>query len=88
VKPASADKKYRSISEVLFRNSLLSDMFKKVDMMSMKAAIEVRVPLMQEQLVNTGINLPDQYKIKDRRGKQTLRYILKKELPSSIVDSP
>jgi asparagine synthase (glutamine-hydrolysing) len=88
VKPASADKKYRSISEVLFRNSLLSDMFKKVDMMSMKAAIEVRVPLMQEQLVNTGINLPDQYKIKDRRGKQTLRYILKKELPASIVDSP
>lgn len=82
------EKKYRSISQVLFRNSLLGDMFKKVDMMSMKAAIEVRVPLMQEALVRTGLNLPDAVKIQDRKGKQVLRHILKKKLPARIVDSP
>jgi asparagine synthase (glutamine-hydrolysing) len=82
------EKKYRSISQVLFRNSLLGDMFKKVDMMSMKAAIEVRVPLMQESLVKAGLNLPDAVKIQDRKGKQVLRHILKKKLPARIVDSP
>lgn len=83
-----SEKKYRNISRVLFRNSLLGDMFKKVDMMSMKAAIEVRVPLMQESLVKTGLNLPDEVKIQDRKGKQVLRHILKKKLPARIVDSP
>jgi asparagine synthase (glutamine-hydrolysing) len=81
-------KQYFSISHVLFRNSLPGDMFKKVDMMSMKAGIEVRVPFMQEALVKNGINLKDKEKIKGRKGKQVLRDILKKKLPAKIVDAP
>jgi asparagine synthase (glutamine-hydrolysing) len=81
-------KKLCRISQVLFRNSLLGDMFKKVDMMSMKAALEVRVPLMQEALVKAGLNLPDVVKIHDGKGKRVLRHILKKKLPARIVDAP
>jgi asparagine synthetase B (glutamine-hydrolysing) len=75
-----------SISKILFQLSLPSDMFKKVDMMSMLAGIEVRVPLLHEPLTTFALSLPESYKLKGKKGKYILRELLKKKLPSEIVD--
>ena len=64
-----------------FDVSLPSDMLRKVDMMSMRAGIEVRVPMLDEELVALALSTaaPDQ----DRRthGKLVLRDVAAKWLP-------
>jgi asparagine synthase (glutamine-hydrolysing) len=73
------------ISKVLFKSSLPSDMFKKVDMMSMLAAIEVRVPLLDEKLVEYALALPEAFKWKNNKGKILLRDLLSATLPEEIT---
>jgi asparagine synthase (glutamine-hydrolysing) len=80
------DDKALNISKMLFRSSLPSDMFKKVDMMSMLAGIEVRVPLLDEDLASFALCLPEGFKIKKRKGKYILRELLKEKLPDYIVN--
>ena len=45
----------RRMTETLFAVGLPSDMLRKVDMMSMRASIEVRVPLLDEDVVALGL---------------------------------
>lgn len=77
---------YQKITKVLFKTSLTGDMLKKVDMMSMLAKIEVRVPLLHEHYVNYAITVPSSFKMKDRKGKWALRQLLKRALPEDIVE--
>ena len=74
-----------NISKLLFKSSLPSDMLKKVDMMSMLAGIEVRVPFLDEDLVNYSLSLPESYKLKGKNGKLIIKDLLLSVLPKKIV---
>jgi asparagine synthase (glutamine-hydrolysing) len=63
----------RRMTENLFAVGLPSDMLRKVDMMSMRAGIEVRVPLLDEEIVALGLRLPHRLKTDGRQGKLMLR---------------
>jgi asparagine synthase (glutamine-hydrolysing) len=78
----------RRITEKQFAVSLPSDMLRKVDMMSMRASIEVRVPLLDEELVALGLTLSHRLKTDGRRGKLVLRELAKRWLPRRVASHP
>jgi asparagine synthase (glutamine-hydrolysing) len=61
--------------------SLVSKMLRKVDMMSMLAGIEVRVPLLDEKLSNYLYSIRDKVKFSFFENKIVFRNYLKKKLP-------
>jgi asparagine synthase (glutamine-hydrolysing) len=63
-------------------------MLRKVDMMSMRASIEVRVPLLDEDVVALGLSLPHRLKTDGREGKLVLRALAQKWLPASVARHP
>ena len=78
----------RRMTECLLAVSLLSDMLRKVDMMSMLASIEVRVPLLDEAIVGLGLRLPHRLKTDGRRGKLVLRALARRWLPPVVTRHP
>lgn len=78
----------RRMTGSLFDVSLPSDMLRKVDMMSMRASIEVRVPLLDERLVAIGLSLPHRLKTDGRRGKLVLRELATRWLPPAVTAHP
>jgi asparagine synthase (glutamine-hydrolysing) len=71
-----------------FGVSLPSDMLRKVDMMSMLAGIEVRVPMLDEDLVGLALSLPHRLKTDGRIGKLVLRDLARQWLPSEVASHP
>lgn len=67
---------------------LPSDMLRKVDMMSMRAGIEVRVPMLDEPLVDLALSLPHRMKTDGRMGKLILRDVATKWLPPEVASHP
>jgi len=78
----------RRLTESLFGLSLPSQMLRKVDMMSMRAGIEVRVPLLDENVVSLGLSLPHRLKTNGRTGKRVLRDLAQRWLPRSVAVHP
>ncbi len=78
------DELSRRMTENLF-NSLASDMLRKVDMMSMLAGIEIRVPMLDERIVSFGLSLPHRLKTNGRSGKIVLRELAKEWLPEEVA---
>ncbi|HXV85055.1 MAG TPA: asparagine synthase (glutamine-hydrolyzing) [Gemmatimonadales bacterium] len=78
----------RRMTDVLFAVSLPSDMLRKVDMMSMRAGLEVRVPMLDEDLVDFGVTLPHRLKTDGRVGKLILRGVARRWLPTEVVRHP
>jgi len=78
----------RRVTENLFAVSLPSDMLRKVDMMSMRASIEVRVPMLDEELVATGLTLPHRLKTDGHQGKLVLRELARRWLAPAVVRHP
>jgi len=76
------------ITETCFAVSLPGDMLRKVDMMSMRASIEVRVPLLDEDLVELGASLPHRLKAEGRTGKRVLRALAHRWLPRTVANHP
>ncbi|HLZ44696.1 MAG TPA: asparagine synthase (glutamine-hydrolyzing) [Gemmatimonadales bacterium] len=76
------------LTESLFAVSLPSDMLRKVDMMSMRASIEVRVPLLDESVVALGLSLPHRLKTDGRTGKRVLRALAQRWLPRPVARHP
>ncbi len=76
------------LTESLFALSLPSDMLRKVDMMSMRASIEVRVPLLDEAVVDVGLALPHSLKTDGRTGKRVLRALAERWLPRRVARHP
>jgi len=76
----------KRLTETHFSISLASDMLRKVDMMSMLNGIEVRVPLLDEEVVNCGLRLPHGYKTDGKIGKLVLREIAKQWLPQRVAN--
>ncbi len=71
-----------------FDVSLPSDMLRKVDMMSMRAGIEVRVPMLDEELVETALQLPHRLKTDGKTGKLVLRDVARSWLPPAVASHP
>lgn len=78
----------RRMTNTLFAVSLPSDMLRKVDMMSMRAGIEVRVPMLDEAFVDVGLTLPHRLKTNGHEGKRVLRTLARRWLPESVVRHP
>ncbi len=71
-----------------FGVSLPSNMLRKVDMMSMRAGIEVRVPMLDEELVGLALSLPHHLKTDGRIGKLVLRDVARRWLPPEVASHP
>jgi asparagine synthase (glutamine-hydrolysing) len=71
-----------------FGVSLPSNMLRKVDMMSMRAGIEVRVPMLDEELVGLALSLPHRLKTDGRIGKLVLRDVARHWLPPEVASHP
>jgi asparagine synthase (glutamine-hydrolysing) len=68
---------------------LVGDILTKVDRMSMAASLEVRVPLLDHEMVEWATRLPVKYKVRDGQRKFLLRKLaLKVGVPAEVLDRP
>ena len=70
------------------KDSLPCDMLTKVDLMSMKKALEVRVPFLDHRVVEAAFRMPGSMKLKGLKRKYILLETFKDLLPSSIHQRP
>jgi asparagine synthase (glutamine-hydrolysing) len=75
-------------TEVNVRLTLPNDFLFKVDTASMKESLEVRVPLLDEDLFAFGLSLPYRLKVDGRTCKRVLRAIAQRRLPAAIANKP
>ena len=66
------------------KDSLPGDMLTKVDWMSMKNSLEVRVPFLDHRLVEMAFQMPGSLKLKNGMTKYILKEAFKDLLPSAI----
>jgi asparagine synthase (glutamine-hydrolysing) len=76
------------LTEVNTRLILPNDYLFKVDTASMKESLEVRVPMLDEDLFAFGIALPHHLKVKAHTGKRILREVAKRKLPKIVAAKP
>lgn len=69
-------------------NYLPNDILFKVDRASMANSLETRAPFLDKDLYEFSLSLPIDQKIKNSKGKMILRELLKKKIPSSLIDRP
>jgi asparagine synthase (glutamine-hydrolysing) len=75
-------------TEANVRLTLPNDFLFKVDTASMKESLEVRVPMLDEELVAFGLSLPYRLKVKGRTCKRVLRAVAQRKLPSIVANKP
>ena len=73
-------------TEVLTRLTLPNDFLFKVDTASMKESLEVRVPMLDEDLFDFGLSLPYDCKVKGRQCKRVLRQVAMNRLPLAVAN--
>lgn len=73
-------------TEVNVRMQLANDFLFKVDLASMKESLEVRVPMLDEELFSFGLTLPHRLKVIGRECKQVLRKVAERQLPRAIAE--
>ncbi len=69
-----------------FRFHLPNDMLVKVDRMSMAHSLEVRVPFLDREVIETALAIPSAWKRQGKIGKVVLRKLLSKDLGAEITD--
>jgi asparagine synthase (glutamine-hydrolysing) len=67
---------------------LVDDILTKVDRASMAHALEVRVPLLDHELVEWMSSLPPGLKLSGRDGKHLFKSALRAHLPHAVMDRP
>lgn len=75
-------------TETHVRLTLPNDFLFKVDTASMKESLEIRVPLLDEDLFAFGLSLPHALKVKGRTCKLVLRAIAERRLPPRVAHKP
>ena len=68
--------------------SLSDELLMYGDKMTMATSIEMRVPFLDNDLVNLAQKIPHHYKIKDGINKYILKEVAKKYLPEEIINRP
>jgi asparagine synthase (glutamine-hydrolysing) len=71
-----------------FRDSLPGDMLTKVDWMSMKNSLEVRVPLLDHRVVELAFRMKGCLKLNNGKTKYILKEAFKDLLPASLYNRP
>ncbi len=67
------------------RTYLPGDLLLKADIASMAHSLELRSPLLDRQVLELGISLPDRLKLSGRRGKAALRRAFAADLPPEVA---
>jgi asparagine synthase (glutamine-hydrolysing) len=75
-------------TEANVRVTLPNDFLFKVDLASMKESLEVRVPMLDEDLFSFALTLPHDLKVKGHMCKQVLREVAARELPLTVARKP
>lgn len=75
-------------TEANVRLTLSNDFLFKVDAASMRESLEVRVPMLDEELFSFGLSLPHHLKVAGRECKRTLRMLAERKLPLAIAKKP
>jgi asparagine synthase (glutamine-hydrolysing) len=75
-------------TEANVRLVLPNDYLFKVDMASMRESLEVRVPMLDEDLFTFGLSLPHRLKVKGRTCKRVLREVAHRWLPPAVAKKP
>jgi asparagine synthase (glutamine-hydrolysing) len=75
-------------TEFNIRMVLPNDFLFKVDTASMRESLEVRVPMLDEDLFAFGLSLPHRLKVKGRTCKRVLRALAEHRLPSAVANKP
>ena len=70
------------------KSYLPGDLMYKSDMASMANSLELRSPLLDYRVVEFGLSLPDEFKVKSGVSKRLLREILYELVPQDLVDRP
>ena len=66
----------------------LPSVLTKVDRASMACSLEVRAPLLDYELFEYGLGLPDSMKVRGGQGKYLLRQVLKRYVPQEMFERP
>jgi asparagine synthase (glutamine-hydrolysing) len=75
-------------TEVIVRLALPNDFLFKVDLASMNEGLEVRVPMLDEDLFAFGLSLPHTLKVRRGVSKMVLRGIAERRLPLAVAQKP
>jgi asparagine synthase (glutamine-hydrolysing) len=75
-------------TEVNARLVLANDFLFKVDTASMKESLEIRVPMLDEDLFAFGLSLPHRLKVNGRMCKRVLREVANRRLPKAVAAKP
>ncbi len=67
------------------RTYLPGDLLLKVDIASMTHSLELRSPLLDHEVLELGLSLPDSLKVQGRRGKVALRRAFADALPPAVA---
>ena len=70
------------------KDSLPGDMLTKVDWMSMKNSLEVRVPFLDHRVVEMAFKIPGAFKLQNGKAKYILKQTFKELLPARIYRRP
>lgn len=68
--------------------TLPDDYLQKLDLASMSFSLEAREPLLDDKLVEWGINLPSKWKMRHGQNKYLLRQLAYQHVPKDILNRP
>ena len=67
---------------------LEGEVLTKVDRATMQVALEGREPFLDQNIIEFGLSLPDELKIKGKQTKYIIRKILYKYVPKELIERP
>ncbi len=76
---------FEKISLFDIQNYLANDLLHKVDIASMSSGLELRVPLLDHNLVEFAINLPIEHKVNQGEQKYLIKKLLEDYLPHDLI---